>query len=80
MRARAAIIDAGMYVTANADRVITFFKGLAAGLVVIGILVMRLWQPGMGEVLSDTTKGDWVLLGAIFGTLLVLIALLFAIK
>jgi len=34
----------------------------------------------MGEVLSDTDKGDWLMVVGIFGTLLVLIALAFAMK
>ncbi len=64
---------------ANA-RVITFIQALAGGIVLLAVLVARLWQPGMGGVLSDTTKGDWMILGAVFGTLLILIALLFALK
>jgi len=34
----------------------------------------------MGEVLSDTDKGDWIRAIGIFGTLLVLIALAYAMK
>ena len=65
---------------ASTERVMTFCKALGAGVLVLGILVARLWQPGMGGMLSDTTKSDWIPLGVIFGTLLVLIALAVAMK
>jgi len=59
----------------------TFLKALGGGIVVLAILVARLWVPGMGKVFSEeTTKGDWILLVGTFGTLLVLVALLFALK
>jgi len=71
-----------MYIPAatSAERVMTFFKALGAGVVVLAILLGRLWRPGMGEVLSDTDKGDWLMVVGIFGTLLVLIPLAFAMK
>jgi hypothetical protein len=57
-----------------------FFKALGAGVVVLALLLARLWRPGMGEVLWDSAKGDWIRVVGIFGTLLVLIALAYAME
>jgi hypothetical protein len=59
----------------STERLMMFFKALGAGRVVLLAFLGRLWRPGMGEVLFDTDKGDWIRVVGIFGTLLVLIAL-----
>ncbi len=62
------------------DRFRTFLEVLSGAIAVLLALALRLWYPGIGKSLADTTKRDWILVGAIFGTLALVIGLAFALR
>jgi len=58
----------------------TFLKALAAGIAILAALALRVWSPGLRKSLSDTTISDWLLVAITFGALVVIVALMYAMK